>query len=59
MCEQDPPACLTVCSGSLQQLRRKNTEELGADKKGVKTKCEKLDHGTWCLKMKKDFSGRL
>lgn len=51
--------CLTVCSGSLQQLKQKNNEELRTDEKGVKNKCEKLDHGTWYLEMKQDFSGRL
>lgn len=59
MYEQDPPMCLTVCSGSLQQLKQKNNEELRTDEKGVKNKCEKLDHGTWYLEMKQDFSGRL
>lgn len=59
VCEQDPPMCLTACNGSLHQWRGKNTEELRADKKGVKNKCEKLDHGTWCLEVKQDFSGKL
>lgn len=59
MYEQDLPMCLTGCNGSLQQLRGKNTEEFRADEKGVKNKCEKLDHDTWCLEMKQDFSGRL
>lgn len=46
-----------VCSGSLQQLRRK--KELKNLEKRVKNECEKLDHGTWCLEMKQDFSGKL
>lgn len=38
---------------------KKNSEELRADEKRVKNKCEKSDHGTRCLEMKEDFSGRL
>lgn len=45
--------------GGLMQMSRKNTEELTADERRVKNKCEKLDHGTWHLEMKQDFSGRL
>lgn len=45
--------------GGLMQLSRKNTEQLTADERRVKNKCEKLDHGTWHLEMKQDFSGRL
>lgn len=45
--------------GGLMQMSRKNTEELTVDERRVKNKCEKLDHGTWHLEMKQDFSGRL
>lgn len=45
--------------GGLMQMSRKNTEELTAEERGVKNKREKLDHGTWHLEMKQDFSGRL
>lgn len=54
---QNPPPCLAM--GNLVQMSRKNTEELTAEERGVKNKCEKLDHGTWHLEMKQDFSGRL